>query len=308
MEFLNYHHLRYFWFVAREGNLRKAAEKLHISQSTISAQIAELEGMLGEQLFRRAARGLSLTEAGQQIFLYAEDIFLLGEELLNAIKQRPAARSLRVQIGIADSLPKLISHQLMKPIFQLDQPVQPVCQEGKVADLLAQLAIYRLDIVLADEPSPSSLNIRAFNHLLGECGVSFCGEPKLAGTLKGRFPKSLDGAPILLPTSSTALRQSLERWFQAIQVRPRLIAEYDDAALMAVAAADGLGFMPIPTLAINNAVKHHGFKVIGKTDACREQIYAITAERRITHPAVVAITSNAKESLFGKSCRLKQPS
>jgi len=298
MEFLNYHHLRYFWFVAREGNLRKAAEKLHISQSTISAQIAELEGMLGEQLFRRVARGLNLTEAGQRVFLYAEDIFSLGEDLLNAIKQHPVARPLRVRIGIADSLPKLVSHELIKPIFQLDQPVQPVCQEGKVADLLAQLAIYRLDIVLADEPSPSSLNIRAFNHLLGECGVSFCGNPKLAGALKGRFPKSLSGAPILLPTTSTALRQSLERWFQAISVRPRLIAEYDDAALMTVAAADGLGFMPIPTVALSSAVEHFGLKVIGKTNQCREQIYAITAERRMTHSAVVAIISHAKDSLF----------
>ena len=232
MEFLNYHHLRYFWVVAKEGGLRKAAEKLHVSQPTISAQIAALEGVLEEKLFRRGGRALALTEAGQRVFSYAEAIFSLGQELLDATRQQPGARPVRVHIGITDSLPKLMSYEIIKPIFKLEQPIQAVCLEGKAADLLGQLAAHRLDIVLADEPAPSSLPIKVFNHFLGECGVAFCAEPKLAATLKRKFPKSLNDAPALLPAGRTVLRQSLEKWFQAEEIRPRLVAEFDDAALM----------------------------------------------------------------------------
>lgn len=298
MDFLNYHHLRYFWTVAREGSLRQAAEKLRVSQPTISAQIAALEETLGEKLFRRGGRRLSLTDTGQQALSYADEIFSLGQEFVNAVKQRPSARPLRVQIGIADSLPKLVSHGFIRPIFKLDQPVQAVCLEGKASDLLAQLAVYRLDIVLADEPAPSSLNVKVFNHLLGECGVTFCAEPKLAAALKSRFPRSLDQAPMLLPTPTTALRRSLESWFQNRQVRPRLIAEYDDAALMAEAARDGLGFFPLPSVAAKEGVARHGFGIIGRTEQCRDQFYAISAERRLTHPAVVAITTSARAAFL----------
>ena len=297
MEFLNYHHLRYFWVVAKEGGLRKAAEKLHVSQPTISAQIAALEGVLEEKLFRRGGRSLTLTEAGHRVLSYAEEIFSLGQELLDAARQRPSARPLRVHIGITDSLPKLVSYEIIKPIFKLEQPVQAVCREGKAADLLSQLAAYRLDVVLADEPAPSSLPIKVFNHLLGECGVTFCSERKLAATLKRKYPKSLNEAPVLLPASNAALRQSLEKWFQAEEIRPRLVAEFDDAALMKVAAMDGLGFFAVPTLVVKEAVARYGFQIIGRTDDCRQQFYAISAERKLTHPAVLAITSQARAAL-----------
>lgn len=299
MKFLNYHHLRYFWTVAKEGGLRKAAEKLHVSQPTISAQIAALEGVLGEKLFRRGGRALALTEAGHWVLGYAEDIFSLGQELLDAARQRPTARPLRVHIGITDSLPKLMSYEIIKPIFKTAQPVQAVCREGKAADLLGQLAAYRLDIVLADEPAPSSLPIKVFNHLLGECGMSFCAAPKLAATLKRKFPQSLNAAPVLLPATNAALRQSLEKWFQAEGLRPRLVAEFDDAALMKVAAVDSLGFFALPTLVAKETATRYGFQVIGRTDECRQQFYAISAERKLTHPAVQAITSQAKTILFG---------
>ena len=299
MEFLNYHHLRYFWVVAKEGGLRKAAEKLHVSQPTISAQIAALEGVLNEKLFRRGGRALTLTEAGHRVLSYAEEIFSLGQELLDAARQQPSARPLRVHIGITDSLPKLVSYQIIKPIFKLEQPIQAVCREGKAADLLGQLAAHRLDIVLADEPAPSSLPIKVFNHLLGECGLSFCAERKLAATLKRKFPKSLNDAPVLLPASNAALRQSLEKWFQAGEIRPRLVAEFDDAALMIVAAVDGLGFFAVPTLVVKEAVARHGFQIIGRTEECRQQFYAISAERKVTHPAVLAITSQARAALSG---------
>src|SRR5262245_27894002 len=200
MDFLNYHHLRYFWVVAQEGSLRRAGEKLNVSQPTISAQLAALETTLGEKLFRRSHNGLTLTETGHLAFSYAEEIFGLGREFMHAVKQRPTTRPLRVHIGIADSLPKLVSHGIIRPIFQLEQPVQAVCVEGKTADLLAQLAVYRLDIVLADEPAPSSLHVKVFNHRLGECGVTFCAVAQLARRLRKNFPKSLHGAPMLLPT------------------------------------------------------------------------------------------------------------
>lgn len=298
MEFLNYHHLRYFWMVAREGSLRRAAEKLRVSQPTISAQIAALECVLGEKLFRRSARGLTLTELGRQVFSYAGEIFTLGQELLVSVKQRTTSRQLRVQIGIADSVPKLLSHEIIRPVFHLGRPVQVTCAEGKTADLLAQLAVYRLDLVLADEPAPSSLPVKVYNHLLAECGVTFCAAPELARRLRRRFPASLDDAPVLLPIGSP-LRRSLENWFQARRLHPRLVAEYSDAALMKVAAMDGLGFFALPTLAAEEAVNRYGFRIVGKATECREQFYAISADRKVTHPALLAITAAARARAAG---------
>jgi LysR family transcriptional activator of nhaA len=294
VEFLNYHHLRYFWVVANEGGLRKAADKLRVSQPTISAQIAALEGVLGEKLFRRGGRALALTEAGHRVLSYAEEIFLLGQEILDAVQPQPGARPLRVHIGITDSLPKLVSYQIIKPVFHLAQPVQAVCREGKAADLLAQLAAYRLDIVLADEPAPSSIPVNVFNHLLGECGVTFCAVPGLAARLRRRFPDSLHDAPALLPSNNTALRQSLGKWFHASRVRPRIVAEFDDAALMKTAAMDGLGFFPLPTVVAKEGVGRYGFGVVGSTKECLQQFHAITVERKLTHPAVMAITRKAR--------------
>lgn len=298
MDFLNYHHLRYFWVVAKEGGLRKAAEKLHLSQPTISAQISVLEDVLGEQLFRRTGRSLVLTEVGHQILSYADEIFAIGQELIDTLNQRPTTRLLRVQIGVTDSLPKLVAYQIIRPTFALDQPKHVVCREGKAADLLLQLASYRLDIVLADEPAPSSLPMKVFNHFLGECGITFCAHPKLATRLKRGFPRSLDGAPALLPAASGTLGQALEKWFLARDVRPRLVAEFDDAALITEMALDGLGFFALPNLVVKEAVPRYGFQVIGKTDECRQRFYAITAERKLTHPAVVAMTSHSPPILM----------
>jgi len=307
MEFLNFHHLRYFWMVAREGGLRKAAEELHVSQPTISAQIAALEGVLGEKLFHRSSRGLMLTETGHLAFSYAEEIFALGEDFMHSVKQRPTARPLRVTIGISNFLPKLVSHEIIKPVFSLSQPVQVVCLENKTSDLLAQLGVYRLDIVLADEPAPSSLAMKTFNHLLGESGVTFCAERKLAMKLRRQFPRSLHDAPMLLPTVGTALRRTLEKWFQELDIHPRVVAEYDDAALMKVAAADGLCCFPLPQVAVNEAATRYGFQTIGQAKGCAVQFYAISVERKLTHPAVVAITSNARDHLFSKRRQRSQP-
>lgn len=299
MDWLNYHHLRYFLAVAKEGGLRQAAERLHVSQPSISAQIRELEETLGEKLFRRSGRRKVLTEAGQIALRHAEEIFSLGSELVSAVKQRPTARALRLHVGVADSFPKLVTYQILKPVLARAEGVHVVCREGKLEDLLAQLAAHRLDIVLADEPAPSTVKIRTFSHQLGECSVTFCAAAELAPALRRGFPRSLDGAPALLPMETTALRRSLENWFRALQIRPRVVAECEDAALLKVMAANGSGFVPIPTLVSKEAVGRYQLRVIGTTDRCRDQFYAITAERKITHPLVSLITENAPKLVPG---------
>ena len=219
-------------------------------------------------------------------------------ELVRAVKQRPGLQSLRLYVGVADALPKLVVNNILQPVLGMPQKVHIICREGKLADLLEQLAAHRLDIVLADEPASSSLKFKAFTHLLGESGVTFCAAPRLAGRLRRGFPASLHEAPALLPTDNTALRRCLERWFQERQIRPQVVAEFDDAALMKVMAADEKGFAPLPSVVAAEAITRYGLKKVGSTEECKEQFYAITAERRIRHPAAVAITQNARACLF----------
>lgn len=290
MEWLNYHHLRYFHTVAKEGSLARAATRLRVSQPSISGQIRELEGALGEKLFRREGRNNKLTHTGQVVFNYAEEIFSLGRELMNAVKQRPGARALRLNVGVADSFPKLVTNEILKPVFTMSQPVHVVCREGKMEDLLAQLAAHRLDLVLSEEPAPSSTSFKVFSHPLGNSSVTLCAEPKLAARLKREFPKSLDGAPALLPADNTALRRTLETWFRAQEVKPEVVAEFDDLALMKVMAADGRGFIAVPTVALKEAVTRYRFSSLGQATSCRVEFYAITADRRIVHPAASLIT------------------
>jgi len=296
-DWLNFHHLRYFWAVAHEGGLRLAAEKLHVSPPSISAQISELESSLGEKLFRRQGRANVLTDAGQVALRYADEIFSLGQEMTNAIKQRPSSEPIRLHVGVADALPKLVTNEILRPVFSMTQTTHVICREGKLDDLIAQLAAHRLDIVLADEPASSSHNVRAFNHKLGESNVTFCAAPALAKKLKPNFPQSLHDAPALLPAESTALRRSLEKWFQEINVRPLVVADFEDAALMKVVATEGKGFIALPSIVAKDAAARYDLMPIGTTDRCRDEFYAITAERRITHPAVSLITDGARKLL-----------
>ncbi len=299
MEWLNYHHLRYFWTTAKEGSLARAAAKLRVSQPSISGQIRELEAAFGEKLFRRAGRNNVLTDAGHVVFGYADEIFALGAEMMNVVRQRPGSRTLRLYVGVADSFPKLVTNEILKPVFTLPQEVHAICREGKMEDLLALLAAHRLDIVLADEPPASNTNFRVFNHPLGETGTTFLAEEKLAAKLKRRFPASLQDAPALLPTENTALRRSLETWFRAKDVRPRVVAEFEDLALMKIMAAEGRGFIAVPSLVAKDAMAHYHFRMIGRADDCRLEFHAITAERRIVHPAVARITDKARAMLEG---------
>jgi len=291
MDWLNYHHLLYFWTAAKEGSLRAAAEKLGVSQPSISAQISSLEEALGEKLLRRSGRGKALTETGQMVFGYAEEIFSLGRELMNTVRGRGGARALRLHAGVVDSLPKIVTNQILKPVFAMKEPVHVLCREGKSEDLLAQLAAHRLDVLLTDEAPAGALKVRTYTHPLGSSSVTICAARPLARTLRRGFPKSLHAAPALLPAGDTPLRRSLEKWFQAIRIEPRALAEFEDLALMKALAADGKGFTALPTVALAEAGKHYGFEAIGVAGQCREQFFAITAERRITHPAIAAMTA-----------------
>ena len=300
MDWLNYHHLLYFWTAAKEGGLRQAAEKLHVSQPSISTQIRRLEEALGVKLFSRRGRSRVLTQAGQLAFDYAESIFSLGAEFLNTVKlQDPSRqRAIRLTVGVEDSFPKFLSYEILKPVMGLNPPVQLVCREGKSEDLLAELAIHRLDAVLSDEPATASFKIKVFSHLLGESSVAICATPKLARVLRKGFPKSLHGAPALLPTSNTTLRRALDEWFHAVGIQPRVVAEFEDGALMKIAAADGKGFVPVPTVAMSEGIARFGLERAGQTTKCSDRFFLVTSERRSAHPAVTLITEHARSLVF----------
>jgi LysR family transcriptional activator of nhaA len=300
VEWLNYHHLLYFWMVAKEGSVRRAAEVLHISQPSISSQIHQLEDAFGEKLFQRTGRSLTLSDAGQLVFRYAEDIFSLGRELLTVIKQQPGPRPIRFAVGITDTVPKLISAEILKPVWQLPQPVRVVCSETNLNALVPDLAVHRLDLILTDEPLQCSLPHKTFNHRLGGCGVTLCAAPKLAVQLRRGFPRSLHGAPALLPAENTPLRMLVDQWFVAAGVRPRTLGEFEDAAFMTTLAAEGLGFVPVPSLVLDEAAKRYGLQRIAEARGCTCQFYAVTAERRLKHPAIVAITESARYKLFSQ--------
>ncbi len=297
MDWLNFHHLRYFWTVAKEGSLARAAATLRVSQPSISEQVRELEAALGEKLFRREGRANKLTDAGHLVFGYAEEIFSLGRELINAVQQRPGARTLRLYVGIVDSFPKLVTNDILAPVFAMPQAVHVICREGKLEDLLAQLAAHRLDIVLSDEPASSSANFKTFNHPLGDTSTTFCAEKKSAARLRRGFPRSLHEAPALLPAENTTLRRALETWFREQHLEPRIVAEFDDLALMKVMAAAGRGFIAVPTVALKDAVTHYAFQIVGEATQCRLHFHAITAERRLVHPAVVVLKEHAQRRL-----------
>jgi LysR family transcriptional activator of nhaA len=301
VEWLNYHHLRYFWTVARKGGVRKAAEELHVSQPSISAQLRLLEESLGQMLFRRSGRNLVLTETGQLVLNYADEIFSAGRELMNAVKQRPGKHPVRVNIGLTDAFPKLIAFQILRAAFRSEAAVHMICREGEIGPLVSHLQAHRLDIVLADEPASSALKAKTFNHRLGRSGVTFCAVPSLAAKLRRNFPQSLDGAPALLPTQNMGMRAALETWFDSKAIRPRLVGEFEDSALMEVCSTGGRGFTAVHTVVDRAALKHFGLRVIARVDECGTDFYAITAERRVKHPAAVAITEHAYSSVFAES-------
>jgi LysR family transcriptional activator of nhaA len=298
MEWLNYHHLLYFWMAARQGGIAQASKELLLAQSTITGQIRALENVLGEKLFTRSGRGLVLTEVGRLVYRYANEIFSLGRELTDVLKGRPAGRPVRLVVGVSDVLPKLIAYRLLEPALALPEPIQIICYEGRPERLLAELSTFALDLVLADAPVGSSVRVRAFSHLLGSCGVSLFGTAPMAAQYRKNFPASLDGAPFLLPVESATLRRSLEQWFEAQRIRPRVVGEFQDSALLKAFGQAGLGVFASSTVTETEVRRQYGVSVLGRTESVIERFYAISVERKLKHPAVVAIAEAARDHLF----------
>lgn len=300
-DWLNYHHLHYFWMVAKEGGITPAAEILHLSQPTLSSQIKKLEQTMGVKLFERKGRSMLLTDTGQTVFRYADEIFSLGRQLTDAVRGRSTENSLRLLVGVPDVLPKLVVYQILKPAPDLEERVSLVCYEGKLNDLVSDLALHRLDVVLADSPLTPHVNVRAFNHLLGQCSVSVLGTNSLAKKYKRNFPASLTGAPMLLPTQNTTLRRALEQWFENQDVRPNVKHEFEDSAVLKVFGQAGEGLIVVPTAVADEVCQQYSLKLVGEIPDITERFYAISVERRLKHPAVVAISEAARSSLFASA-------
>ena len=298
MEWLNYHHLLYFWAVAKEGSIARACEKLRLAQPTISGQLRQLEETLGEKLFTKAGRGLAMTDTGQVVYRYADEIFGLGRELQDVLKGRPRGRPLRLLVGVSDLVPKLIAYRILRPAIEMSEPVQLVCDEDTPERLLAALAEHRLDVVLSDAPITSMIPVKAFNHLLGTCGVTLFAAPKLAARYRKNFPACLDAAPFLLPMEGSSLRRSLEQWFDAENIRPKLAGEFKDGALMRTFGQAGAGIFPGPSAIEGEIRDHYKAVTIGQIDSVTERFYAISVERKVKHPAVLAICEAARTHLF----------
>jgi LysR family transcriptional activator of nhaA len=298
MAALNFNHLRYFWMVAKTGSIARAAEQLHLTPHSISGQLKEFNAVLGVELFRRTGRNLELTDAGRRILSYAEDIFSIGDELLDVLHDEKMIKKRPFRVGIADSVSKSIAYQLLEPAFKLDEPVRLICREGRLTMLLADLAIHRIDMIVADRPIPTHLSVRGYNHLLGESGLAVFGTASLASQLSGKFPASLKNMPFLLPGEDVTIRPKLIQWLDTNNLRPDIVGEFDDSALLKSFGQAGAGFFVAPAAIASHICEQYKVVEIGRIDTVIEQLYAITTERRLTHPAVTAIYLAAKQDIF----------
>ena len=298
MDWLNYHHLLYFWVVASEGSVTAACERLHLAQPTISSQLKKLEKSMGRKLFERSGRGIVLTETGKLVFDYADEIFSLGRELTEILSGQQPDRPLRFAVGVPDVLPKLITFRILEPVLNMPESVRLVCVEGIFDDLLLDMAAHRLDLVLSDSPAHPSSNIRVFNHPLGQCSVSVLGTPQQARKLRRGFPDSLNGEKVLLPTRNTVLRRSLDQWFDSKGIQPSVVAEFQDSALTKTFGQAGLGVFFAPSAIEEGICQQFKVQVAGRLDDVCERFYAISPERKIKHPAVEELTNEARRELF----------
>jgi LysR family transcriptional activator of nhaA len=295
---LNYKQLHYFWNVAKAGSITRAAERLHLTPQTISGQLAELERSLGTDLFRRIGRRLELTSAGKLALSHADEIFQIGNELEQSLRSGAGSAEQSFRVGVADAVPKSLAYQLLAPAMALAEPVRLICYEDKLERLFAELAIHQLDLVIADRPLPSELGVKGYNHPLGQCTIAFYAVPELAARYRPTFPRSLDGAPFLLPGDKVAVQAPLARWFNEQQIQPHIIGKFDDSALMKAFGKAGAGIFPAPSILSDEIRAQYGVEVIGCAHEVMVRYYAISIERRLTHPAVVAVSEAAKQSLF----------
>jgi LysR family transcriptional activator of nhaA len=293
VETLNHHHLFHFWTVVREGGVTRASEKLNVSQPTISGQLRDLEEALGEKLLTRSGRTVALTDIGRTVYRYADQMLGLDRELLEAVKGRPT-RPGRLAVGVAMIVPKLVAYRMLEPALRLPEPIQLDCVHERPERLLAELAVFGLDVVLADAPAPPAVKVRAYNHLLGESAVSIFGTAKLAAAHRRGFPGSLDGAPFLLPSEDSALRLSLEEWFQKHRVRPRVVGTFEDSALLDAFGRAGAGLFAMPAAIEAELRRQYRVRVVGRLESVRQRFYAITVERKLRNPAVIAISDRAR--------------
>jgi LysR family transcriptional activator of nhaA len=299
VDWLNYHHLLYFWTVAREGSIARATEVLHLTQPTISSQLRLLEESLGEKLFEKSGRNLVLTEAGRVAYRYADEIFALGRELRDTLRDRPTGKPPRITVGIADVVPKLVAYRVLRPAFQVGGDIELVCREGSPDVLFEQLAQHEVDLVLTDAPAAiAPAPLRAYNHLLGESGTTLFATPAMAAGARKGFPQSLNGAPLLLPGAATQLRRALELWLDATGIVPKRAGEFDDLALLTVFGRNGVGIFPGPTAIEEEIELQYNVRVVGRLPDVKERFYAVTAERKIKNPIVSALTSAARRELF----------
>lgn len=298
MTTLNYKHLRYFWMVAKTGSIAKAASQLNLTPHSISGQLSELADTLGVVLFRRVGRNLELTDTGRRIVSYAEHIFTTGDELLELVRDGGFAATESYRVGCADSVSKLIACQLVEPALKLKDPVRLICREGRLDSLIADLAVHRLDLVIADRPIPGHFSVRAYNHLLGESPMTALCTEALAATFDQPFPACLHNAPMLMPGEDFAIHQRLLRWLEGAEVHPHIVGEFDDSAMMNAFGQSGAGVFFVPTVIAAQVSQQYNVQALGQVDGVVEQVYAITTERRMSHPATVAISTLARDKLF----------
>jgi LysR family transcriptional activator of nhaA len=295
---LNLKHLRYFWAVASQGSIARAAETLYLTPQTISGQLRDLEGQVGAKLFSREGRNLVLTDTGRLVFSYADEMFRLGLELQDVLSGNAPGSAITVKVGIAMVVPKLLTYRVLEPVLGMPEFVRLICHEAPLADLLADLAVHKLDVVLADSPVNPAFNVRAYNHVLGESGITFFSLPEQADSLAADFPASLDGVRMLMPGSGSTLRRNLEVWFERRGISPLVVAEFEDRALMKAFGEGGAGVFTTPTSVEGDVLNKYGVAVIGRTEEVTERYYVISAERRIKHPAISVITETARSGLF----------
>ena len=301
MRHLNYGHLQYFWTIAREGSIVKAAEVLHLTPQTISGQLKLLEEAIGEPLFDRVGRRLVLTEKGQVVLRYADEIFAIGAELANVVRGSQPSGPLTVSIGVVNSMPKLIAERVIAPALSSDSAVRIRCIEATLESLLSDLAVHRIDLILSDQPTIPGLSLRVYNHLLGDSGLTFFASRSDARRYRGRFPQSLADAPLLMPSPHSALRRRLDDWFDSLGIAPRIVGEFDDSALLKAFGEAGAGLFAAPTAIEEEIRRMYRMAVIGRVDSIRERFYAISPERRLKHESVLTITETARADLFGRA-------